>query len=240
MMIRHASAISLPNIRLDFSPKTFREEYLLVAGGREPAASWLHEAAKERVLFGIDKGADACRAAGALPSLYIGDSDSVNPDTLEWINNAHVETKRFPTEKDKTDTQLALDLLAEKHDAFVILSGGFGGRFDHAFSLLYALVGTNLHGCIADDCEFLLILRDEDAVTLHLSSIPKSISLLPLSPVCSGVSIDGVHWPLTGATLRQHEPYAISNRLSSSDHRIAIKNGKGILALYLCWDEAAL
>ena len=129
---------------------------------------------------------------------------------------------------------------AEKHDAFVILSGGFGGRFDHAFSLLYALVGTNLHGCIADDCEFLLILRDEDAVTLHLSSIPKSISLLPLSPVCSGVSIDGVHWPLTGATLRQHEPYAISNRLSSSDHRIAIKNGKGILALYLCWDEAAL
>ena len=100
-MIRHASAISLPNIRLDFSQKTFREEYLLVAGGREPAASWLHEAAKERVLFGIDKGADACRAAGALPSLYIGDSDSVNPDTLEWINNAHVETKRFPTEKDK-------------------------------------------------------------------------------------------------------------------------------------------
>ena len=239
-MIRYSSSISLPNIRFDFSKKTFREEYLLVAGGRAPATAWLREAAPGRVLFNIDRGADACRAARILPSLYIGDNDSVSPDTLEWINNSHIETKRFPMEKDKTDTQLALDLLTEKQDAFVILSGGFGGRFDHAFSLLYALVGTNLHGCIADDREFLLVLRDGDAVKLHLSSIPKSISLLPLSPVCSGVGIDGVHWPLNDATLRQNEPYAVSNRLSSPDHCISVKNGKGILALYLCWDESML
>lgn len=239
-MIRHSSPISLPNIRLDFSQKSFSENYLLVAGGRAPADSWLHEAATGRVLFSIDRGADACLSAKVLPSLYIGDNDSVSPDTLEWIHNSHIETKCFLSEKDKTDTQLALDLLAEQQDAFVVLSGGFGGRFDHAFSLLYSLAGTNLHGCIADDCEFLLVLRDGDAVTLHLSSIPKSVSLLPLSPVCSGVSIDGVHWPLVDATLRQHDPYAVSNRLSSPDQCIAAKNGNGILALYLCWDESML
>ena len=239
-MIRHASVISLPNTRLDFSKKLFREEFLLVAGGRAPSASWLRKTASGRVLFSIDKGADACRAAGTLPSLHLGDNDSISPDTLEWIKNSHIEAKHFPTEKDKTDTQLALDLLAGKQDVFVTLSGGFGGRFDHAFSLLYSLAGTNLHGCIADDREFLLLLRDGDAVTLHLASIPKSVSLLPLSPVCSGVSIEGVHWPLADATLRQHEPCAISNRLSSPDQRIAVKNGKGILAIYLCWDESAL
>ncbi len=236
-MIRYSSSISLPNIRLDFSKKSFREEYLLVAGGRTPEASWLHEAVGERILFSIDRGADACHSAGILPSLHIGDNDSVSPDTLEWIHNSHIETQRFPTEKDKTDTQLALDLVTEKQAAFVILSGGFGGRFDHAFSLLYALVGTNLHGCIADDHEFLLVLQDGDAVTLHLSSVPKSVSLLPLSPVCSGVGIDGVHWPLKNTTLRQSEPYTVSNRLSSPVHCIAGKNVKVILALYLCWDE---
>ena len=239
-MIRHSSAVSLPNIRLDFEKKIFREEYLLIAGGRAPKTSWLLEAASERTLYSIDRGTDACRAAGIVPSLYIGDSDSVSPETLEWMKNSHIEAKRFPTEKDKTDTQLALDLLTEKQDAFVILSGGFGGRFDHAFSLLYSFAGTNLHGCIADDREFLLILRDGDAAVLQLSKIPKSISLFPLSSVCSGVTIRGVHWPLTEATLRQTEPYAVSNRLADGSRSIQAKNGKGTLALYLCWDESSL
>lgn len=239
-MIRRPSVISLPNVRLNFLKKFFREEFLLVAGGRAPSPSWLHSAASERTLFCIDKGADACRAAKALPSLYVGDDDSASHDALEWIKNSGIASKRFPAEKDKTDTQLALDLLAEKQDAFVVLSGGFGGRFDHAFSLAFAFAGTKLSGCLADEHEFLLFLRDEDDVALHVSSIPKSVSLLPFSPVCDGVSIDGVHWPLSGATLRQDNPYAVSNRLSSPDRSIAVKNGRGILGIYLCWDESAL
>ena len=239
-MIRHSSAISLPNIRLDFSKKIFREEYLLVAGGRAPSSAWLQAAAVGRTLYCIDHGADACRSASLTPSLYIGDGDSTSADTRDWIEKSDVETKRFPVEKDKTDTQLALDLLQEKNEAFIVLAGGFGGRFDHAFSLLYAFAGTNLHGCIADDHEFLLFLRDEDAVTLQLAEKPKSISLLPLSSVCTDVTIDGVYWPLNGAALRQNEPYAISNRLSSHDNCVTVKNGNGTLALYLCLDESAL
>ena len=213
---------------------------MLVAGGRAPSDAWLRAAAPGRVLVCVDKGADACRAAGTLPSLYIGDGDSANQDTLEWIEKSGIESKRFPTEKDQTDTQLALDMLADKQDAFVILSGGFGGRFDHLFSLVHAFAWTNLYGCLADDHEFLLFLRDGDEATLHVSSVPQSISLLPLSPVCNGVAIDGVHWPLSGATLRQSNPYAISNRLSSPESCITVKNGSGILAIYLCWDESSL
>ncbi len=239
-MIRHSASISLPNIRLEFSKKIFREEYLLVAGGRAPSSAWLQAAASGRTLYCIDHGADACRAAKLTPSLYIGDGDSISADTWDWIEKSHIETKRFPVEKDKTDSQLALNLLTKKTEAFIVLSGGFGGRFDHAFSLLYAFAGTNLHGCLADDREFLLILRSEDTVTLQLAETPKSISLLPLSSVCSSVTIDGVHWPLTGATLRQNEPYAVSNRLSSPDHCVTVKNGSGTLALYLCWDESSL
>lgn len=239
-MIRHSSVISLPNVRLNFPKKNFRQEFLLVAGGRPPSSSWLRDAASGRTLFCIDRGADICHAAEILPSLYISDDDSVNPDTLEWITNSQVKSKRFPTDKDKTDTQLALELLTEKQDAFVVLSGGFGGRFDHAFSLVYAFAGTNLPGCLADDHELLLFLRAEDDVTLHVSFIPKSVSLLPLSPVCDGISIEGVHWPLSDAILRQDNPYAVSNRLSSPNHSITVKNGNGLLAIYLCWDESAL
>ena len=130
-MIRYASVISLPNIRLYFPREKFSKEYLLIAGGRPPAVSWLQDAAADRVVYCIDHGADVCRAANLTPSFFIGDCDSVSADTLQWIRSLNVDFIQFPTEKDKTDTQLALDRFKNEQDIFVIMTGGFGGRFDH-------------------------------------------------------------------------------------------------------------
>ena len=237
-MIRYPYVISLPNINIHLTQNDFSGEYLLVAGGRTPSPAWLKAASMNRRLYAVDHGADACRAAGLVPELFIGDGDSAKRDTLSWIEDSHVACKRFPPEKDKTDTQLALETVDENRNPFVIIAGGFGGRFDHAFSLLYSFVGTGLHGCLADDHEFLFVLREDDEIVLEISSTPKSLSLLPLTPECQGVSIDGVHWPLSDAVLRQDNPYAISNRLAPSANRITARNRTGVLGLYLCWDES--
>lgn len=237
-MIRYSSTISLPNIRLYFDPKKTLKEYLLVSGGRPPSASWLRAAAAGRGVYCIDHGADACRAAGLVPSAFIGDCDSVGADTRQWINSLDVEIDRFPAEKDKTDTQLALERFREQQDAFIILTGGFGGRFDHLFSLLYSFAGTKLRGCIADDFELIAILHGPDAVETELQAVPKSVSLLPLSPQCTGVCLSGVHWPLSGAVLHQNNPYAVSNRLETSN-RVTVQNQTGMLAFYLCWQVPA-
>lgn len=234
-MIRYSSSISLPDIRLYFDDDKFSKEYLLVAGGRPPAVSWLQEAATDRVVYCIDHGADACRAAGLAPSLFVGDCDSISADARQWIRSLNIEASLFPAEKDKTDTQLALDCFKGKEDAFVILSGGFGGRFDHLFSLLYSFADTQLMGCIADDHEFVFIMHGDKTVEMELQTAPQSVSLLPLSPKCAGVCLNGVHWPLCNAVLSQSNPYAISNRLESSDNRITVRNQTGILAVYLCW-----
>ena len=239
-MIRYPSSISLPDLRLYFPQNISSKEYLLVAGGRPPSISWLKATAADRTLYCIDHGADVCRTAGLAPSLYIGDGDSVNADTLTWMRSLNIETRLFPPEKDKTDTQLALEILTKKKDAFVVLSGCFGGRFDHLFSLLYSFVGANIHGCLADEREFLLILRDSESVELDMDYVPESISLLPLSAECTGVSLSGVHWPLSDAILYQQNPYAISNRPESQNQRITVTNGNGLLALYLCRNESGM
>ena len=236
-MIRYTSTISLPNLQLYFY-REIAKEYLLVAGGRSPADTWLKMSAIGRTVFCIDRGADACYAAKIVPSLFIGDGDSANAKTLAWLHSLHIKTMLYPPEKDKTDTQLALDLFAGNKEDFVILTGGFGGRFDHLFSLLYAFAGSKVNGCIADEREFLVILRDNECIELELEAVPSSISLLPLSPECTGVNLSGVYWPLSGATLRQNNPYAISNRLATSEHRITVANGSGTLAFYLCWNES--
>ncbi len=238
-MIRYASTISLPNLRLYFYRETDKE-VLLVSGGRAPSPDWLKAASANRTVWCVDHGADACRKAALSPAYFIGDGDSANADTLKWLKTADTPMKLFPTEKDKTDTQLALDLLAEKKDAFVVLSGGFGGRFDHLFSILYSFVGSHLCGCLADEREFLFLLRDGESVELETDAVPQSVSLLPLSTECTGVSLGGAHWPLSDAVLQREKPYAVSNRLESPDRRITVTNGSGILALYLCWNESGI
>ena len=235
-MTLYPSDLSLPGIRIGLSGAAPDGERLLVAGGRAPSVPWLQAAAEGRRVVAIDRGIDACRAAGIIPARLIGDGDSASPEAWAWARRHGVPTLRFPKDKDETDTQLAL---REDDEAggFVILTGTFGGRFDHAYSALYSLVGAGLSGCLADDREILFLLRAGCAARFEPDRAPKVVSLLPLTDVCEGVDLSGVHWPLTGARLERLRPYAVSNRLDSPEGIFEVEIGAGLLGVYLCRDE---
>ena len=100
-MIRYPSVISLPNLQLYFSHDKIRKEYLLIAGGRPPAVSWLQTAAINRAVYCIDHGADACRAAGLVPSVFIGDCDSISTDTRNGYALSTSRSVNSPSKKTK-------------------------------------------------------------------------------------------------------------------------------------------
>ena len=60
---------------------------LLVAGSPEPSSTPLvsHLAARADQVLAIDRGAEACRAAGVVPEAFCGDADTVSADTLAWV-----------------------------------------------------------------------------------------------------------------------------------------------------------
>lgn len=60
---------------------------LLVAGSPEPSSpALLSSLAREAgTVVAVDRGADACRAAGVVPDAFCGDADTVNPETLRWL-----------------------------------------------------------------------------------------------------------------------------------------------------------
>ena len=62
---------------------------LLVAGSPEPSsAATLSELAREaETVVAIDRGAEACRAAGIVPDAFCGDADTVSADTLAWVRD---------------------------------------------------------------------------------------------------------------------------------------------------------
>ena len=53
--------------------------------------------------------------------------------------------------------------------------------------------------------------------------------------MCSGVTINNVHWKLENATLAQDLPNAISNRVEGDEIKVSVDSGT--LAVYFCFSE---
>ncbi|AIF49748.1 thiamine diphosphokinase [Pelosinus sp. UFO1] len=234
----------LPQLRCSFEKELPDSEVLLVAGGRQPASKWLAQAATQFPVWCIDSGVDICRMNNIIPERLIGDGDSATSQGWSWGKELGIPVEVYPPEKNLTDLQLALQTVGSLHgEAIVVVTGVWGGRFDHAFSNIYSLKGCEafgIRGCCADEKEVLILLKGKDSVVIDTATCPKVVSLLPLSSECSGVCIDGVHWPLVDVQLHDTLPYAVSNRPSQLGTSITVTIEAGWLGIYLCWDEKGL
>jgi len=221
------------------------DRLLAVLGGRSPNPLWLGELARasRADVWAVDSGVEACRAAGLAPRLLIGDFDSAPSDALEWAVGRGAVTRRYPGEKDLTDFQLTLEIWRETDGVMPIVTGCFGGRLDHLFSNLQSFAMTNPQTprMMIDEQEGVYLLYSASLATFCFRKKPAAISLLPLTDQCSGVSIEGVRWPLSGVTLDRRLPWAVSNRLEEKKGAECAKEvkvicGEGVMGVYWCFE----
>ena len=235
----------LPQVVVSYSKLKSTSEAVLIAGGRKPSADWFHEIRMNRRIICIDHGVDFCKEVDVVPDMLIGDLDSATDESISWAMDKGINIERHPVDKDFTDTQLAL-----KHvdsDTFAIITGAFGGRLDHLYSTLFTCGNSPIKSCLTDEHETVLFVGDGESISVDFKVKPFAISLLPITEICRGVTLDGVYWSLNNANLNQSVPNAISNRINdfvdncvgdSVDCKTAhcsIKEGR--LAIYLCFDN---
>ncbi|MBR3722577.1 MAG: thiamine diphosphokinase [Selenomonadaceae bacterium] len=229
--------LTLPNLKVISKKNIFNNEHLLVLGGRTPDINWLKAASENRTLWAVDRGINIITRAGLTPNFLIGDNDSADKSDWDRAIAKGVEFEKYPVEKDYTDLELAVEKLPK--DAFGILTGAFGGRFDHTFSNVFSAAHANNNLCLADEAESLFFLKDEDDFEIVFEKTPESISLISISQKCEGVTISGVHWPLKNATLYQKYPNTISNVLEGTN-TCNVKLSSGILGVYILHKESIL
>jgi thiamine pyrophosphokinase len=233
------SRLSLP--RLEIATERAAEvETLLVLGGRAPAPEWLRQAASGRAVWAVDRGAEACRTAGIVPDYALGDFDSLNSEGRAWLEKQGVGTEVYPPDKDYTDFQLALNRAGGAGKGLLV-TGCWGGRFDHAFANVFSILWGREWGAevraFADEAEVLIPLsgkNGENALTLRFRSPPLAVSLLPLSPLCEGVSVLGTKWELKDAAIFQARPYAISNVPVGNEAAVSLSFG--VLGVYCVFE----
>ena len=214
--------------------KTPAQEILFVSGGRVPSRDWFKKVVGGRKIFAVDKGIELCKACEVAPNFLIGDFDSADSSAVEWASAKNIPVEKYPADKDFTDTQLALRRAEEIFGEHVaLLTGVFGGRFDHLYSNIFTCAALERKVILADEREIVFYLRGGETADIKFFKKPLAVSLLPMTSTCAGVTTKNLHWELDRATLTQNFPNATSNRADSD--KISVGVGRGTLAIYFCF-----
>jgi thiamine pyrophosphokinase len=191
---------------------------LILAGGTPPSRSQLDAAwpgwdQAIDLVIAADAGALLARPLGLRLDLIVGDADSLGETRLAEFASAGIAIERAPTDKDASDTELALLAAAERGAAELVVLGAFGGRLDHALANVWILAHPALDErtvALLDGRARVRLLTAGAALDLD-SRAGNLVTLLPFDGPALGVTTRGLRWPLAGATL----PVGFSRGLSN-------------------------
>ncbi|MBM6613665.1 thiamine diphosphokinase [Desemzia sp. RIT804] len=92
----------------------------------------------DAIWIGVDHGAIRLLKRGITPAIAIGDFDSITAAEMEYLTAKVSDVRSFPSEKDDTDTELAIQLaLEECLPNKISVYGATAGRLDHLMSNLF-------------------------------------------------------------------------------------------------------
>lgn len=201
--------------------------FVILLGGDLVRTSRLDRQIAGARVIAADSGILHAETLGLTPELWIGDFDSA-PDGWEHRYDA-IEREIFPSGKDQTDGELAIDAAIGRGATSLILAGAFGGpRADHAFlhlALALRLAESGLPVLLTSGSqEGQAVPRGETGFDLAEGTM---FSLLGFSDL-RGLSISGARWPLLDVTVPFGSSLTLSNEVSGP-LVISLREGRAML-----------
>lgn len=112
---------------------------LIAAGGEPPTKEQAYAYADAKLVIAADSGAEWLYEYGIMPHIFLGDMDSVSAKVREYYSKKGVETVKYPSEKNATDTMIAAEYALKAGADEIVLLGGGGGRQDHTYANYQAM-----------------------------------------------------------------------------------------------------
>lgn len=167
-----------------------------------------------------------------MPDVIIGDLDSIDQRTLKHYEKQNVKVIRFASEKDYTDTELALSYALQLKPQKISIFCALGGRIDHTLANIYLLskgFDQGIDTFLVDEyCEAFVLNKQ----CSFIKETGKTVSLFALTPEVTGITLAGFHYPLEKDVLKMGATLGISNRINQSRAGITIKKGKLLVIKY--------
>ncbi len=189
-----------------------------------------------------DSGAVFLHRHGIVPSVLIGDFDSCKPSLVEEFRSRGSKVVVLKRDKDKTDTEAALDVVKDTGIGRVAILGAFGGRRkEHSFAnamLIEPYARKGLDVIVVSGPTTLCALHSSESMCCHkdrrrlqceereMYGKPGDwVTLLPVTKKVTGVTTEGLRFPLSGAMLLRGSTLGVSNELVQEKALVAVDQG---------------
>jgi len=207
-----------------------------VAPRAELDAAWPGWDAGIELVIAADGGARHAAALGVRLDTWVGDGDSLGEAGLRALERAGVPVHRTPTDKDETDTELAVLAAVDAGAVDITLLGALGGgRLDHELANVAllahpALVGREARILGPGGVRVSLLTgpgRDGESAARRLEGRAGDVvSLLPLFGRVEGIVTEGLRYPLRDEPLEIGPARGVSNVRIATSAVVRVRTGR--------------
>ena len=176
-------------------------------------------------IIAADGGTRHCLKLGLRPAVVIGDLDSLTQEDLQTLTAQGTEIRQYPTRKDFTDLELALNHARSLGMTEILILGALGMRWDQTLanvSLAAAFPELNIR--LADGNQEITYIRAGE--TTSISGRPgDTLSLIPVGGEARGITTAKLEYLLDGESLPPGSTRGISNVLLAETAQISLQSG---------------
>lgn len=190
--------------------------------GPELAGEILREH-QDALILCVDAGYLSAKQYHIRCDLLLGDFDSPGMESFP----GDVPYRRFPKEKDYTDSTIAIMEGLEQGCREFYIYGALGGRMDHTFAnihMLGYLKDNGADGHLIDETTRMCVIENSEI------QLPRRegwrFSIFPMGTEQVSVTETQVQYPLDHYPLKSCLPIGVSNEFSDSDALISVQGGK--------------
>jgi thiamine pyrophosphokinase len=178
------------------------------------------------LLVAADGGARYALDAGVVPDLVVGDMDSLGEDLAREVERRGATLERHHMRKDKMDGHLAVLAARERGATVADLLCAAGGKFGALFAVPHILLAAeraSLRSTVVADWGKMFVIEDGSRT---VEGEPQdSISIFPLSGTATGVTLEGLAYPLEDARLEPGDTLGFHNELVGREARVSVREG---------------
>jgi thiamine pyrophosphokinase len=177
------------------------------------------------VIFAADGGSHHVLSLGLVPSMVVGDLDSLSDRDRRQLEAAKSEFWSFSRDKDETDFELALNHAISAGYTEILVIAALGNRLDQTLGNLALLTSPSLAGLdvrMDDGVDQVWFIRTQARVDGYPGDI---VSLIPWGEVVTGITTHGLRWPLNAETLYPSKTRGLSNVLLDETATISVEGG---------------
>ena len=191
--------------------------------------TWPGWAQGDALVIAADGGARNADRLSLHIDRWVGDGDSLGDEGVAELIARGIPVLRVPTDKDESDTELAVTEAAGLGATEIVVLGALGGnRVDHALANVTLLAHPLLVGLdvrlLAPDARVRLVVGP---ASMDVGGrIGDLVTLLPLGEDGHDVTTTGLRYPLRGETLSSGRSRGLSNVRTSSEASVAIRRGR--------------